>query len=374
MDPPLSFDDLLSISGKSCRIHRDDDLALRLDSGAHLLDYFEITLGSKHESRCRSKRRRTDNDGAGTAGSSSSAEVLLMDRYDCRTLLDQYEDFYKRKDRKRATVAMSDEADEEEKVTNFERFGALPEYALLFLGKQENAEEVDDNKSKNQVEQEEEEAFEISERVPDGMEVPKTARLYNIMKMTAARAAVGGASGAQFEVLLKVKQRDSENFSFLDRNDVLHPLYSLMKEGHIKEKGQDCEGGTFTKENGSAGLSALASYASSSDEEEKEEMENDGRGKASDSLFAAYSSENDDAPEVEAKEKDRNKCSVGNNVSKDNPVGDVVSAETNSSYSSAPAVAQAPLEKSEAKSKEELKAIRLRRALKMREHFGSKMG
>mmetsp|Transcript_716 Transcript_716/g.1454 ORF Transcript_716/g.1454 Transcript_716/m.1454 type:complete len:195 (+) Transcript_716:817-1401(+) len=194
------------------------------------------------------------------------------------------------------------------------------------------------------------------------------------MKMTAARAAVGGASGAQFEVLLKVKQRDSENFSFLDRNDVLHPLYSLMKEGHIKEKGQDCEGGTFTKENGSAGLSALASYASSSDEEEKEEMENDGRGKASDSLFAAYSSENDDAPEVEAKEKDRNKCSVGNNVSKDNPVGDVVSAETNSSYSSAPAVAQAPLEKSEAKSKEELKAIRLRRALKMREHFGSKMG
>jgi len=166
----------LSISGQNCKIYENDGLASRIDSGAHLINYFET--------RARKRQKRGD-----------AAAALLVDRFDGRCLLEEYEHFYKRKDRNGGSAKLYEEdcddvsggADE----LNFERFGVLPEYEMVFRGKEEKedkeeAVETDGTEEENN----DQEPPEISEKYPINMVVVSTTRFDGFLCLFVAFFAV----------------------------------------------------------------------------------------------------------------------------------------------------------------------------------------
>ncbi len=75
----------------------------------------------------------------------------------------------------------------------------------------------------------------------------------------------------QFEVLLKVKQQNNPDFSFLDADDILHPFYQWIKNGKpdirtkAKKLSVDCDTNTRSE-----AIGALAMYGSSSSDSEED--------------------------------------------------------------------------------------------------------
>lgn len=63
-------------------------------------------------------------------------------------------------------------------------------------------------------------------KVPKGMILPKTQRMYQIMKITATKSN----ESLQFEVFLKVKQQDHVDFQFLKADHELYPFYQWLKD------------------------------------------------------------------------------------------------------------------------------------------------
>ena len=130
----------LSIAGKKCRIHRDDNIQQSLDKGTNLIE-----IGS-------SSNANNWNDDQHQQ-SSSSSPLLLVDRYDARTLLDDIS-LQKLSNHRHCFNANSDaitsnfncvtyseqqqqqhdeDGSEEEQVKarNFIRYGSLAEYSPL---------------------------------------------------------------------------------------------------------------------------------------------------------------------------------------------------------------------------------------------------
>jgi len=159
----------LSISGQNCKIYKNDGLASRIDSGTHLIDYFET--------RARKRRKKGD-----------ATTALLVDRFDGRCLLEEYEHFYKRKDRNGGSAKLYEEdcgdvsggADE----LNFERFGVLPEYELVFRGKEDEEEAVETGGTEE--ENNDQEPPEISEKYPINMVLVSTTRYDEVLCLFVA--------------------------------------------------------------------------------------------------------------------------------------------------------------------------------------------
>ena len=165
--PPAPAPDL-TIRGNGCRIIQDDGLAEKIDSGFHLINYFEdrFVLSDESEdgddcaSTCKSVLGDGDGDGDGGGGEGvrndtdvrTGGRALYMDRYDVRMLVDDYSIIRRNRNRRPSSnnyvynqVDMDDGLTKQQMdEINFERYGALPEYREIFLSdNQNNGDDID---------------------------------------------------------------------------------------------------------------------------------------------------------------------------------------------------------------------------------------
>lgn len=91
-------------------------------------------------------------------------------------------------------------------------------------------------------------------------------RQHNIIELTAARVV----ENPQLEILLKLKQANNKNLSFMNQWDDLHQYYLFLK-GKCSSKTQATDEVVAEACEGLGGL--LAAYASSSDEESSDRVE-----------------------------------------------------------------------------------------------------
>ena len=177
----------LSIAGKKCRIHRDDNIQQSLDKGTSLIE-----IGS-------SSNANNWNDDQHQQQQSSSSPLLLVDRYDARTLLDDIS-LQQLPNHRHCYNANSDaitsncvtyseqqqhdeDGSEEEQVKarNFIRYGSLPEYSPLksdidqYINEQSDDLICNKSDSDNETEtnlqqlEKEEEPFQLSEDQLEGI-------------------------------------------------------------------------------------------------------------------------------------------------------------------------------------------------------------
>mmetsp|Transcript_23957 Transcript_23957/g.50144 ORF Transcript_23957/g.50144 Transcript_23957/m.50144 type:complete len:216 (+) Transcript_23957:84-731(+) len=142
---PLPLD--LTITGRKCRIHRNDHVARSLEDGANLMDLLQEETST---SRTKDNDWNRNSDDA-TSRSLSVSSKVMVDRYDARSLLDEFSlgeaILHNRHNIMNIDVGIdatlspgyaSQPTDEvgnkEELVTwNYERFGALAEYSSCFV-------------------------------------------------------------------------------------------------------------------------------------------------------------------------------------------------------------------------------------------------
>ena len=84
------------------------------------------------------------------------------------------------------------------------------------------------------------------------------------MEMTAERSSIAH----QFEVLVKVKQKDNPEFSFLYPENELNAFYCFLKGKHTKETSHDSDCSSNNSFNAPTGLAGLINYGSSSDDDD----------------------------------------------------------------------------------------------------------
>ena len=161
--PPPALD--LTIRGNGCRIIQDDGLAEKIESGLHLINYFEDRFVLSDESEdgddCASTCKSVlgDGDGGGGEGVRIDTDVrtggraLYMDRYDVRMLVDDYS-IIRRNRNRRPSSNNYNQVDLDDGLTkqqideiNFERYGALPEYREIFLSDNQSNGDDSDGKS-----------------------------------------------------------------------------------------------------------------------------------------------------------------------------------------------------------------------------------
>ena len=100
---------------------------------------------------------------------------------------------------------------------------------------------------------------------------PKTQRQYNIISMTAKKSR----EAPQFEVLLKLKQADNPEFSFVRMDSDLYPFYRWKRDGKNENdiSTQSVEKKCDAVNENSMGL--LDMYGSSSDDDDDDDDDSD---------------------------------------------------------------------------------------------------
>lgn len=100
---------------------------------------------------------------------------------------------------------------------------------------------------------------------------PKTQRQYNIISMTAKKSR----EAPQFEVLLKLKQADNPEFSFVRVDSDLYPFYRWKRDGknEYEISTKSVENKCDAEHENSMGL--LDMYGSSSDDDDDDDDDSD---------------------------------------------------------------------------------------------------
>ncbi|XP_030763854.1 splicing factor, suppressor of white-apricot homolog [Sitophilus oryzae] len=227
-----NLEDIL-VFGYSCKIFRDDEKALYIDQGKHLIPW----MGD---------------------------DKLKIDRYDCRGALSdikQYEASREGYDAMR-WLGLSDSERKLEELCDNERYYSLEineEEEEMY--KEEEAKRVKTNtisfnydtpQSSQEVEtksgiptvpekEEEDELYVPSPvlDVPVDISIPKTVKEYVRIEKTALFVC---RQGLQMEILIKAKQSDNPQFSFLMVNDPLYKFYrhvlSAFKNGRYQPQNE----------------------------------------------------------------------------------------------------------------------------------------
>ncbi|KAF2889529.1 hypothetical protein ILUMI_16644 [Ignelater luminosus] len=218
-------EDLL-VFGYACKLFRDDEKALYIDQGKHLIPW----MGN---------------------------DDLKIDRYDCRGALSellQYEANREDYDTLR-WLGLSESERRIEVLCDEERYYSLKhnEEELEMYKEEElkrlhqKGNEVQYNYDVPTDPENSQEATEMTEQdeqtfvpppelnVPDDMEVPKTVKENARIEKTAAFI---NKQGPQMEILIKTKQADNPQFSFMNKEDTLYKYYkhllAAIKSGQYK--------------------------------------------------------------------------------------------------------------------------------------------
>lgn len=202
----------LTTTGRKCRIHRNDHVVRSLEDGANLMDLLQEETST---SRTKDNDWSRNSDDA-TSRSLSVSSKVMVDRYDARTLLDEFSLWeavlHNRHTNMNIDVGIdatsspgyasqpTDEVGSKEELAarNYERFGTLAEYSSCFLkGETDEGEEKlafrkssstsDDHADAstqhaktNAPDDTEDMPFELSEKVLQGLpsDVPLVSEMY----------------------------------------------------------------------------------------------------------------------------------------------------------------------------------------------------
>mmetsp|Transcript_21682 Transcript_21682/g.52397 ORF Transcript_21682/g.52397 Transcript_21682/m.52397 type:complete len:256 (-) Transcript_21682:1239-2006(-) len=139
--PPSKFSPVdLTITGRRCRIHRNDQVSRSLDEGTNLIELYP-------HPNTKSYTWNGEDDGSSNSADCTSPSTLRVDRHDARTLLDEMslqqvcgrrsgdiDAGIDASSSEHASQPFYEEGSKEEvEAKNFERYGSLAEYSQLFL-------------------------------------------------------------------------------------------------------------------------------------------------------------------------------------------------------------------------------------------------
>ena len=203
MDKDRNID--LTISGRKCRIHDDDNVARSLEKGTNLIE-----IGNNTNTSSWNNNDGEDDISGNTLSADDNKPPLLVDKYDARTLLDDISlqqltdthDMHNNIDSginaasslKYTSHPFKEDGNQEEiEERNFIRYGSCSSYIKHTLKKKSAAEDniAADSKESNssdkskmtklqeQEEKEEEEPFKLSEE--DLIKLPKDIPLVSII-------------------------------------------------------------------------------------------------------------------------------------------------------------------------------------------------
>nr|CAD7416286.1 unnamed protein product [Timema poppensis] len=226
----------LLVFGYSCKLFRDDEKALFIDQGKHLIPW----MGNN---------------------------ALKIDRYDGRGALYDLQTFEAQADSS-SWLALSDSERHMEQLCDEERYRALSHneeeealyqeeelkrlhkalgknsYGQVAFSYDETPESQEEKKDDNSVDSSDEldEPFTAPPEldIPINMALPETIKLNAIIEKTALFIC---QQGPQMEILLKMKQDKNPQFKFLSFDSTLHPYYRhllmAMKTGRYRPQNQD---------------------------------------------------------------------------------------------------------------------------------------
>ncbi|CAD7086754.1 unnamed protein product [Hermetia illucens] len=209
----------LLVFGYACKIFRDDDKALHIDQGKHLIPW----MGD---------------------------EALKIDRYDVRAALSdlsQYEPppggYTNRLEcltpaEQRAEQLCEEERyyslyhnEEEEQMYQEEELKRLHQEASAAYGSVQfdynNQKSEKESKNDEEKSEEADEAFAPPQNlvIPPNIVTPETMKLHAIIEKTAKFIS---SQGPQMEILIKAKQSNNPQFEFLNQNNKLNPYYKFV--------------------------------------------------------------------------------------------------------------------------------------------------
>ncbi|XP_045453913.1 protein suppressor of white apricot [Melitaea cinxia] len=215
----------LFVFGYSCKLFRDDDKALHIDQGKHLIPWMgDETL----------KIDRYDARGALHDLSTLEAP---SGGYDWRVELTRAElDVEQLCDEERYRALHTDEDEEEMyKEEELKRLHAAG-YGQVGFNYDTPSESMADNQT-IEIEEPFEPTPDFQALLPVNTVFPETQKQNAIIEKTAKFIA---NQGAQMEILIKAKQGDNVQFKFLNKDSPLHPYYTaligLVKSGKWPEK------------------------------------------------------------------------------------------------------------------------------------------
>lgn len=146
----------LTITGRKCRTHRNDNVARSLDQGSNLI---EISGRQQHTDANNNWNNNNDDgyyDAPSVKTETCSLSSVLVDRYDARTLLDEvslqqlsnrHTDVDIDKGIYAADVSQTFEEEgskEQVSARNFARYGSLAEYSSCFTKDKQNTDRKTD--------------------------------------------------------------------------------------------------------------------------------------------------------------------------------------------------------------------------------------
>ncbi|KAK9884301.1 hypothetical protein WA026_005253 [Henosepilachna vigintioctopunctata] len=219
-----NFEDLL-VFGYACKIFRDDDKALHIDQGKHLIPW----MGD---------------------------ERIKIDRYDCRGHLSDLTRYEANSEGYDLMRTLDENERKLEQLCDKER------YYSLHINEEEEEMYKEEEHKRNQSnefqysydvpmnpkdkekiptvpENEEDEKYvpSVDLDVPVDIEIPQTMKEYARIEKTAMFVFT---QGPQMEILIKAKQSDNPQFNFLNQNDPLYKFYrhvlNAIKTGRYQTK------------------------------------------------------------------------------------------------------------------------------------------
>ncbi|CAB3369997.1 Hypothetical predicted protein [Cloeon dipterum] len=211
-------DEELLVFGYSCKLFRDDEKALFVDQGLHLIPWMgdETLKIDRYDGRAalpdlRPFEAQPDMDLIGM----TEAERRVETRCD----EERYWALHHKEDQ--------DEQFREEELKRLQQALKEKEYSAVQYSYDENSQNSNLNCGTNKDEEEEDVPFVAPPEldIPVNMVLPPNMKQHAIIEKTALFIS---QQGGQMEVLLKAKQAGNPQFGFLSFNDELHPYYKIV--------------------------------------------------------------------------------------------------------------------------------------------------
>ncbi|CAB3245950.1 unnamed protein product [Arctia plantaginis] len=221
----------LFVFGYSCKLFRDDDKALHIDQGKHLIPWMGDETLKIDRYDARGALHDLSRLEAPPGGYDWRVE-LTKDQQDVEQLCDD--------ERYRALHTNEDEEEmyKEEELKRLHAAG----YGQVGFNYETPAEPSPSSQPTTEVDEPYIPTPAFRELLPSDIVFPETIKLNAIIEKTANFIAT---QGAQMEILIKAKQSDNPQFQFLAKESNLHPYYSaliaLVKSGKWPEKDEEVE-------------------------------------------------------------------------------------------------------------------------------------
>ncbi|XP_054279710.1 protein suppressor of white apricot isoform X2 [Macrosteles quadrilineatus] len=210
----------LLVFGYACKVFRDDEKALEMDQGKHLIPWMgdETLKIDRYDARGHlsevSQFEATNQDYVLTAEERRIEQICDEERYRALHHNEEEQEMYQEEELKRLKQALSSDKEYGQVAYQYENDKPPPTNT-----------EPDSNT-------EEEEPFTPNPTlfIPADMTLPSTVKENQIIEKTAAHIA---SHGSQVEILIKTRQANNQKLNFLHVGSPLNPYYNFIL-GQIK--------------------------------------------------------------------------------------------------------------------------------------------